>query len=465
MTGVSRRTTEAHLAECGECRALVSQLARASAVGARESDAAFAATVPAPQVPCAPVLPGQVIGGKYEVEWTIGAGGMGVVVAAWHEVLRQRVAIKFPTPELRQASEPRERLIREARACARLRSEHAVRLLDVGTLDDGSPYVVMEYLSGRTLAERLREDGPLPVAEAVDTIIQVCEALEEAHLAGIVHRDLKPSNLFETQRFDGSRLVKVLDFGIAKSAALSGEALTSTRGVMGSPGYMAPEQLRSTRDVDARADIWSLGVTLHELITGELVPLGGELSRIEPPALARVVRRCLEQDPARRFQTARELVAALASYGGSVSRGIALRLSSAPARRAIQPPWAIVGVALGAVLVVSASWLAYSHGSAHAEAALTAALPVVASVPAPPVPSATAPAVVTAAPPPPPSLPSTTIPTALPPTSMPASAIAPRPRRVLPQTVATGVPEQPSVRPAGVAAPPDPDPHGLHNRK
>jgi serine/threonine-protein kinase len=367
--GAARREVEAHLASCGECRALVSELARGSASAAlgmvssgarlaRESPA-LAPTVPSSSSgpsPLLPVQPGQTIGGKYEVEWTIGAGGMGVVVAAVHKVLGQRVAIKFPVPALRRASEGRERLIREARACAQLRSEYAVRLLDVGTLDDGSPYVVMEYLVGRTLAERLLEEAPLPRAEAIDSLVEACEALGEAHAKGIVHRDLKPSNLFETHRFDGSRVIKVLDFGIAKYRAHAGEdALTVTREVMGSPAYMAPEQLRSTRDVDARADIWALGVTLRELLTGKL-----DDARVEPPALERVVLKCLELDPARRYATVEDLAKALAPFGSNVAQGIASRLASSTrtvAHSSRRRTTAVLGLAGMAAAAVAVAWM------------------------------------------------------------------------------------------------------------
>jgi serine/threonine-protein kinase len=362
VTVVSRREMEDHLAACGDCRELVSELARDSRSGLRHGPGAtqrMAAIAAGPTSGDRPSTegdvipdganPGEIIGDKYEVERILGLGGMGVVVSAWHRVLGERVAIKFPLPELRNAVEPRERLMREARACARLRSEHAVRLLDVGTLDSGLPYVVMEYLGGRTLGERLRDEGVLPADVAVDSIVQACDALEEAHAAGIVHRDLKPSNLFETRRFDGSRLVKVLDFGIAKSPQTGAEPLTTTHAIMGSPGYMAPEQLRSTRDVDARADIWALGVTLQELLTGDR---GTEaVTRIRPVGLARVVQRCLQLEPALRYASARELAQALAPFGSDLSRAIASRLRvRGPATPARARVWLPVACACAAVL-------------------------------------------------------------------------------------------------------------------
>jgi len=435
--GPMRRENEAHLASCGDCRALVSELARKS-TGSGVSTA-LAPTLPSTPPggdPKLPMQPGDLVGGKYEVEWPIGAGGMGVVVAAVHKVLGQRVAIKFPVPELRRATEGRERLIREARACAQLRSEYAVRLLDVGTLEDGSPYVVMEYLVGRTLAERLLEDGPMPLRDAVDSLVQACEALEEAHGKGIVHRDLKPSNLFETHRFDGSRVVKVLDFGIAKAPTLLGEdPLTVTRDVMGSPAYMAPEQLRSTRDVDARADIWALGVTLRELLTGGLDEV-----RVQPPALDKIIKRCLEPDPALRFESARQLATALAPFGSDVAAGIATRLGDAKASKKLVKGVILV-VSVIEVGVMLAMWL----GSRHApkpEPAATAPLPVVAmSAAAPPA---------ALIPPPAPTL-----------VAPSAASSSPAQTRISPRPASR---PSPSVSaPASASA--TVDPHGLSDRK
>jgi serine/threonine-protein kinase len=440
--GPLRRENEAHLASCGDCRALVSELARKS-TGSGGVSTALAPTLPSTPPggdPKLPMQPGDLVGGKYEVEWPIGAGGMGVVVAAVHKVLGQRVAIKFPVPELRRATEGRERLIREARACAQLRSEYAVRLLDVGTLDDGSPYVVMEYLVGRTLAERLLEDGPMPLRDAVDSLVQACEALEEAHGKGIVHRDLKPSNLFETHRFDGSRVVKVLDFGIAKAPALRGEdPLTVTRDVMGSPAYMAPEQLRSTRDVDARADIWALGVTLRELLTGGLDEV-----RVQPPALDKVVRRCLEPDPALRFESARDLAAALAPFGSDVAAGIAGRLG----RPRGDAAGVKVAVVAGVVVCALVAGFAFVRRAPSPPAPLPrgetgAETPVSApSSPSPPSPRPPDPA--------PPSVP-----------VAPSSTASSSPPRVAPRPA----PHPPPSASAAASASATVDPHGLSDRK
>jgi eukaryotic-like serine/threonine-protein kinase len=261
---------------------------------------------------------------------------MGVVLGARHVQLGQRVAIKFMRGEAAHEPSAVSRFLREARAAVALSSEHVAKVLDVGTLATGEPYMVLEYLAGVDLGKVLRSDGPLAVDEAVGTVLQACEAIAEAHVLGIVHRDLKPSNLFRTTRRDGSLLIKVLDFGISKTVALntpgSGESLTASGLLMGSPGYMSPEQLRSAKAVDARSDIWSLGVILYELLIGE-PPFTGEtmgetfariLSESAPPirrrrpevpeGLAAVVARCLERDVERRVQTVGHLAVLLAPF-------------------------------------------------------------------------------------------------------------------------------------------------------
>ena len=305
----------------------------------------------------APVRAGDILAGKFRVERVLGVGGMGVVVAAMHLQLDQRVALKFVLPSAIQNAETVERFSREARAAVRLRSEHVARVLDVGTLESGSPYIVMEFLEGRDLAEVIAP-GPLSVRDAVDYVMQACEAIAEAHSIGIVHRDLKPRNLFLARRIDGRPLIKVLDFGISKMTVPGSPeqmSLTRTTEVMGSPNYMSPEQLRSARNVDLRTDIWSLGVILYEILTGH-VPFEAETvtqlcamvlqdtPRVLheyrpdlPPALTDVVFRCLEKDPARRFQSVAELAHALEPFGaaetGAAARigHVATRISGAPA--------------------------------------------------------------------------------------------------------------------------------------
>jgi tRNA A-37 threonylcarbamoyl transferase component Bud32 len=222
--------------------------------------------------------PGLVVAGRYCVERVIGEGGMGIVVAATHVELDQPVAIKFLLPDAMRHPEVVERFLREARVAAKVNSEHVARVTDVGRMGDGDPegvpFIVMEYLEGSDLGQRIAAGGRLPLDEACEIGLQACEALAEVHAAGIVHRDLKPSNLFVTRRSDGSPCLKLLDFGISKFTnhpddSTADPALTATATIMGSPSYMSPEQLRSTKEVDARTDVWALGAVLYEAITGK----------------------------------------------------------------------------------------------------------------------------------------------------------------------------------------------------
>jgi serine/threonine protein kinase len=283
----------------------------------------------------APPIPiGELVANKYRVEKVLGQGGMGVVVAAMHEQLRQRVAIKMLLPEAKASPNAMARFLREARAAATIRGEHVARVLDVGELEGGAPYIVMEHLEGRDLAAILAESGRLPPDEAVGYLLQACEAIAEAHAAGIVHRDLKPSNVFLTRGPDGTPLVKVLDFGISKALlAAPGEGtLTTTSSFVGSPIYAPPEQLVASHEVDARADIWALGTILFESLAGRTPYVGDSMmhvaSRIfhEPPAplgelrpeldpgLVRAVMRCLEKKPDDRFGDVKALAEALAPF-------------------------------------------------------------------------------------------------------------------------------------------------------
>ncbi|TKD12459.1 serine/threonine-protein kinase [Polyangium fumosum] len=282
-----------------------------------------------------PVKAGDVIAGKYRVDRVLGVGGMGAVVAAEHTELEQRVAIKFMLEAAAKNEVGKKRFLREAQAATKLRSEHVTRMLDFGTLDDGVPYLVMELLEGKDLDAMIRAVGKLPIEEACEILLQTCEALAEAHGRGIVHRDIKPANLFVTRRADGSPVVKVLDFGIAKHgdpAAIDGTALTRSNALLGSPMYMSLEQFRAAREVDARSDIWSLGVVLYKALTGGMPFVADSLGSLimvlmtedpEPPQrhreelpaeLGDVVLRCLQKHPADRFQSVAELADALAPF-------------------------------------------------------------------------------------------------------------------------------------------------------
>jgi eukaryotic-like serine/threonine-protein kinase len=285
-------------------------------------------------VQTAPVKEGDILAEKYRVERVLGQGGMGVVVAAWHQQLDQRVALKFLLSEVLADEDTVARFMREARASARLRSEHAAKVLDVGKLETGAPYIVMEYLEGRDLDATLESEGPLPIETAVDYVLQACEAVAEAHAAGIVHRDLKPANLFLTTRPDGSPCIKVLDFGISKKIeAEDSRAMTRTKAMLGTPYYMSPEQMRSSRRVDQRSDIWAIGMILCQLTTGRTAFERGTLAELcaavlsepptpprdlnpsIPPELEAIILRCLEKDADNRFADLSLLCAALASFG------------------------------------------------------------------------------------------------------------------------------------------------------
>ena len=272
---------------------------------------------------------GDVLLGKYRVERVLGKGGMGIVVAARHLELGELFAIKLLLPSTVADPEMNERFIREARAAARLRSEHVARVHDVGRLPSGAPYMVMEHLDGSDLRTLVRRDGPLPIEDAVTYVLQACEAIAEAHGAGIIHRDIKPANLFLIRRPNGSASVKVLDFGISKQTGVDEVELTVTGALLGSPMYMSPEQIARSKSADARSDIWAMGVVLYELVAGrgpfkaatviELIALvlqeepepPRELRPDLPPPLEAVILRCLRKQPGERFQSMGELAAAL----------------------------------------------------------------------------------------------------------------------------------------------------------
>jgi serine/threonine protein kinase len=290
---------------------------------------------------------GEVVGGKFVIERVLGVGGMGVVVAAHHNHLDKTVAIKFLRRDAAKDELAVHRFLREARAVTVLQSEHVVRVMDAGRLDDGLPYLVMEYLSGQDLDQVLAQRGQLPLEEAVEYLLQSMEAVADAHAAGIVHRDLKPSNLFLTARADGSALVKVLDFGISKAFDATGAnqvSLTATSMTLGSPLYMSPEQVRSSKTVDSRTDVWALGIIAYELLAGvqpfEAETVTGLCAKIvadEPPplrsirpdvapAFEAVILRCLEKNPAARYQTVMDLAAALRPFASPEGRASVARI-------------------------------------------------------------------------------------------------------------------------------------------
>jgi serine/threonine-protein kinase len=290
---------------------------------------------------------GDLVSSKFRVERVIGEGGMGVVVAATHLQLDEPVALKFLRSQAIADPQTLARFMREAKAAAKLKSEHVARVLDVSVTDEGMPYIVMEYLEGRDLAQLLRVTGPLDVSSATEYIIQACEGLAEAHARGIIHRDIKPDNLFLVDRAQGWQFIKILDFGISKFAGgRVPDANVSTQSIMGSPCYMSPEQLRSTATVDQRTDIWSLGATLFELLSGrtpydasrtlpELIaailerptPRLDEALQGAPAALVQVVAKCMAKEREQRYVNAAELAVALLPF--------APRRARSPAERAV----------------------------------------------------------------------------------------------------------------------------------
>jgi serine/threonine-protein kinase len=312
-------------------------------------------------------LQGELLDGDYRVERVLGEGGMGVVVAARHVRSGAQVAIKLIRQE--RVTDPAflKRFLREASITLQLRGPRVARVLRVGHPPSGPPYLVMEYLEGVTLESLLHERGPLPVAEAVDYVLEACDAIAEAHAMGIVHRDLKPGNLFLTKGPDGAPLVKVIDFGISKMATgatapapRSGPRAVTTTVPIGSPSYMSPEQLSEVAVADPRTDVWALGVILFELLTGQM-PFDGEsvvavqVSILRDPApslraraphvpeaLDAVIQRCLIKDRSSRVASVHDLVVALAPFasarGRQLAEGLAARAPVAVTTVAEQEP-------------------------------------------------------------------------------------------------------------------------------
>jgi serine/threonine-protein kinase len=296
------------------------------------------------------VREGDVLAGKYRVEKVLGVGGMGVVVAAHHLQLDEKVALKFLLPHMLTNGEAVARFAREARAAVKIKSEHVARVIDVGTLETGAPYMVMEFLEGLDLGMWLQQRGALAFEQAVEFVLQACVAVAEAHALGIVHRDLKPANLFCIRRADGQLSIKVLDFGISKTTTAAGSSapemsMTATSAMMGSPLYMSPEQMESAKNVDRRTDIWALGVILYELLARK-TPFDGDsmpavcmkisahrpppLSTYRPdapPGLEGVILRCLEKNREQRFPNVAELGLALLPFAPKRAKSSVERIS------------------------------------------------------------------------------------------------------------------------------------------
>ena len=319
---------------------------------------------PLNETPSPPVALGEVVAGKYRVDGVIGFGGMGIVCAGAHVELGTPIAIKFVRPEKDADERAVARFLTEARAAAQLKSQFACRVMDCGRLPSGTPYIVMEHLQGADLRTLVEQKGPLAIEDAVSFALQACEALAEAHAKHIVHRDVKPENLFLTMGPDAEPLLKVLDFGISKQVGplAANRAPTEPTENMGSPFHMSPEQMIDPANVDSRTDIWSLGVVLYEVLTGQLPfsgdttpqlcanvmttqPIPPQAHREEiPDGLARVILRCLEKDRERRYRDVAELGLALKPFGGAASSLAAARVerilgrTPMPQRVEVSPP-------------------------------------------------------------------------------------------------------------------------------
>ena len=321
--------------------------------------------------------PGAMIAERYRVLRKIGEGGMGVLYACLDTVLTRDVAVKLMQRSLTADVQLSERLVREARLAAQLRS-HVAQVFDCGTLDTGEPYIVMELLHGRDMFAVLRDSGPLSADELCSAMLQVCVGLAEAHEKGIIHRDLKPENLFCALEPDGTTVIKIVDFGVSKQLTNRLRNVTNPTESVGSPQYMSPEQITMPSEVDTRTDIWSLGVVMFELLTGALpfngpnpaqvcasvlshaVPTISEFRDDMPPALEFIVLRCLEKNREQRFATVSELSAALRAFVTTGTVPSAL-FAAMPAAREIRSParprrrWA--GALFSIAVVGACAWV------------------------------------------------------------------------------------------------------------
>lgn len=301
-------------------------------------------------------LLGQILAGKYRIEERLSAGGMGTVYRGTHVLMDKTVAVKVLRPSLAADEKIVARFSREARAASRISHPHALSVTDFGEAENGVVFLVMEYLNGKTLKEIIREEGPMQLPRAVEILRQVGGALDAAHAEGVVHRDLKSDNIMLLSS-SGTDYAKVLDFGIAKIKEAEGAynpGLTAPDLVIGTPQYMSPEQCSQSPDIDARSDIYSLGVILYELLVGHVPFTGGSPTAIMlkhlqepapsvlaersevPEAIGRVVARALEKRPEDRYETVAELVEDFTIAAGMEPAGVSSPASES--RRAVAIP-------------------------------------------------------------------------------------------------------------------------------
>jgi serine/threonine-protein kinase len=460
-----RKDVEELLAADEESGVQLSELGRAAtSIALLRAQTLADEEVASVRAPARDLVPGQLLAGKFRIERVLGRGGFGTVVEATHVDLDERVAVKLLHAAALDNESIRERFIAEARTAARVKSEHIVRVRDVGRLDDGAPYLVMELLDGRDLHAVLAEHGALALRDAALIVLQACEGLAAAHAASVVHRDIKPGNLFLSERPDGTALVKLLDFGISKELG-SDAGLTQSSMLLGSPSYMSPEQLRSSRDVDARTDIWALGVVLYRALTGKLPFVAGSIAdlcidvltkpfapmrslRADLPAHAEeVVARCLEKDRDQRFSDVAELAAALAPLGGRLGVESAARaariLGAAPPPTAVWQEPAVTApperagrrlalAALALIVTAGAGWLGWRSAApatgsvATAQSGLSTELPALEPATDPPYSSLPPPASAEPAPSETPPASATAITPAAPPIARPPAPAASR---------------------------------------
>ena len=345
-----------------------------------------------PQAVLEPSRIGELVGNKYRISRFLAEGGMGVVYEAQHEVVRRRFAVKFLRQDYARRREFLGRFQREAEAAGALESENIASAVDFGIAADGSPFIVMEYLVGEDLAALLEREGCLPLERAADLCVQACHGAEAAHAAGILHRDLKPKNLFIGQREDGTDLLKILDFGIAKLAPIQYDhSITDTGTVLGTPAYMSPEHARGERMLDARSDVYALGAILFEMLSGRLPHPGASPNAILhhistspaislaaaapslPSTLVEMVDRTLSTDPSARPQSAKALALGLADFAkrqvwphrasgdstasseGERAEPAADQVAESDAGRARHPGWRRGALLTGAIALVVAA--------------------------------------------------------------------------------------------------------------